>query len=277
MTTASTTTALAAPIQPFLPHTRLSLTVREILVSDLPPNEQLRCDPPDRDLISDVKALGLLQPIILVEKTTGGYTVADGRSRIWAARLAGLTSLPAMVVPEGQITPSAIGAKANTLRRDNPRTLLTFIAEAEAAGLDDKALCAVGGFSAAELKAARKLLTLIPLLRAAFDAGKIRANVAREAAALTEAQQTALAAKLAAEGKLTVASVRQAKCVTRAESAAALPLDLFTTPDAAGPRPWRAEYSRLVLQALALVPTGESAIRAKTKELLALVGAPAGL
>src|SRR2546423_7089013 len=216
--TASTTTALAAPIQPFLPHTRLSLTVREILVSDLPPNEQLRCDPPDRDLIGDVKALGLLQPVILVEKKTGGYTVADGRRRIWAARLAGLTSVPAMVVLEGQIKPSAIGAKANTLRRDNPRTRLTFIQEAEAAGLDDKAICAVGGFSAAELKATRKFLDLIPALHAAFTAGRIPASVAHAAAGLMPDQQEILAARLATEGTLRLTDVRAARRVEREES-----------------------------------------------------------
>ena len=39
------------------------------------------------------------------------------------------------------------------MRRANPRTRLAFVQEAEAAGLDDRAICAVGGFSAAELKA----------------------------------------------------------------------------------------------------------------------------
>ena len=52
------------------------------------------------------------------------------------------------------------------------------IQEAEAASLDDRAICAVGGFSAAELKATRKVLDLIPALHAAFTVGRIPASVA---------------------------------------------------------------------------------------------------
>ena len=80
------TTPVPNPAQLFLPRTHLSLTPRQVLLSALPRNEALGCDPPDRALVNDIRALGVLQPVILVQTPAGGYTVADGRSRIWAGR-----------------------------------------------------------------------------------------------------------------------------------------------------------------------------------------------
>lgn len=276
--TASTSGPLATSAQLFLPQMHLSLTVRQVLLSALPCNEALGCDPPDRALVHDITALGVLQPVILVETAAGAYMVADGRSRIWAARLAGLSAVPALVAPEGQITPSALGAKANALRRDNPRTRLAFVQEAEAAGLDDRTICAVGGFNAAELKATRKFLELIPPLRAAFIAGAIPARVAHGAAALLPDQQEVLVATLATAGTLRLADVRAARQVAREESMAQLSPALFATPDAEGTEPWPSTVARHLLHARAALPPGTAPdLRAAIAAALALAECAAGL
>jgi hypothetical protein len=87
--TTPTTTPVPTPAQLFLPRTHVTLMSRQVLLSALPPNEALGCDPPERALVTDITALGVLQPVLLVQTPAGGYTVGDGRSRIWAARLGG--------------------------------------------------------------------------------------------------------------------------------------------------------------------------------------------
>lgn len=264
-----------SPFQHFLPHAQVPLVAATVALTALPPDESLGCDAPDPALAADIAALGVLQPIILMEQGTGGYVVCDGRSRIRAARMAGLAVIPAMVAPEGHIAPSAIGAKANALRRDNPRTRLTFIEEAAAAGLDDQTICRVGGFSAAELKAARRFLDLIPVLRTALDTGTIRATVARAAAALTPAQQRTLLGSLHGTGRLRLTEVQAARRVARADAMATLPLDLVGTPDADAPDDWRAGTGHLLRAALALVPAGEPAARDAITAALVTIDASA--
>jgi len=259
--------------QPFLPHTRVPLVAERVPLAALPPDAALGCDPPGAALVADIRAVGILQPVILMTRADGSYVVCDGRGRIRAARAAGLDAVPAMVAPEGHIAPSAVGAKANALRRDNPRTRLTFIEEAAAAGLDDRAICRVGGFGAAELKAARRLLDLVPALRAALDAGTIRATVAQDAAALEPGQQETLVALLARTGRLAVGDVRAARRVERDAAVAVLPPLLFDTPDAAVPGDWRADIGRLLRQALALVPVTEPAARVTIVAALAATAA----
>jgi ParB-like chromosome segregation protein Spo0J len=260
--------------QPFLPHTRVPLVAARVPLAALPADADLECDPPGAALVADIRAVGILQPVILMTRVDGSYVVCDGRGRIRAARAAGLDAVPAMVAPEGHIAPSAVGAKANALRRDNPRTRLTFIEEATAAGLDDRTVCRVGGFGAAELKAARRLLGLVPHLRAALDAGTIRAAVAQEAAALEPAQQETLVAALALTGRLAVGDVRAARRVVRDAAVAELPPLLFETPAAAAAGDWRTDAGRLLHQVLALVPVTEPAARAAVAAAIAAIASP---
>lgn len=260
------------PVQQFLPATRVPLVAWNVPLASLPPDDLLRCDAPDPALVADIAALGVLQPVILMDRPDGSYTVCDGRSRIWAARAAGLTHIPAMIAPAGRIAPSAVGAKANALRRDNPRTRLAFIEEASAAGLDDRTICRVGGFSASELRAARRLLDLIPALRKALDEGKIRASVARDAAALTAAQQETLVAMLQEAGQLHVADVRRARRVERAGATVALPRELFETPDAASA--WRSCVRRLLQDAFDATPEDQDAVREAIVAALASLDGP---
>lgn len=262
--------------QLFLPDTRVPLVATRVPLTALPADADLGCDPPAAALVTDIKAIGILQPVILMTRADGSYIVCDGRGRIRAARAAGLDAVPAMVAPEGHIVPSAIGAKANALRRDNPRTRLTFIEEATAAGLDDRTICRVGGFGAAELGAARRLLGLVPDLRAALDAGRIRASVAREAAVLEPVRQATLVATLASTGRLAVGDVRAARRVVRDAAVAALPPLLFETPDAVTVSDWRTEVRRLLHQALSLVPATETTAMAAITATVSAIGAQDG-
>lgn len=271
-------TAPFTPLQQFLPRTQVPLEAARVPLDALPPDGALGCDPPDPALVADIAVVGVLQPVLLMRQATGvygAYVVCDGRGRIRAARAAGCTDIPALVAPLGHIAPSALGSKANALRRENPRTRLAFIEEATAAGLDDRAICRVGGFGAAELRAARRLQGLIPALRAALDAGTIRASVAHAATALTPEQQQVVACQLAKTGQVHVSDVRAARRVARTDAVAALPPALFDTPPVEPAGDWQAEIGQLLRHALALVPADAPALHGAIAAALAAVRAEA--
>ncbi|MDR0908940.1 MAG: ParB/RepB/Spo0J family partition protein [Spirochaetaceae bacterium] len=49
------------------------------------------------ELASSIKMHGLIQPVILEEDSEGGYTIIAGERRTRAARIAGLTEIPALI------------------------------------------------------------------------------------------------------------------------------------------------------------------------------------
>ncbi|MBI5728382.1 MAG: ParB/RepB/Spo0J family partition protein [Candidatus Magasanikbacteria bacterium] len=49
------------------------------------------------DLIASIKAHGVLQPILVTEKTDGGYELIAGERRFRASQIAGLSTIPALV------------------------------------------------------------------------------------------------------------------------------------------------------------------------------------
>lgn len=49
------------------------------------------------DLVSSIKKYGVLQPIVVTEKTDGGYELIAGERRLRASQIAGLATVPALV------------------------------------------------------------------------------------------------------------------------------------------------------------------------------------
>src|SRR5437016_4982556 len=50
-----------------------------------------------QELANSIKQFGILQPILVSEKDSGGYEVIAGERRYRAAKLAGLVTIPALV------------------------------------------------------------------------------------------------------------------------------------------------------------------------------------
>ena len=66
----------------------------------LRPNPRGRTDPKSEalaELVASVRALGILQPVLVRPRNGGGYEVVAGARRVAAARIAGLESIPAHV------------------------------------------------------------------------------------------------------------------------------------------------------------------------------------
>jgi ParB/RepB/Spo0J family partition protein len=58
-------------------------------------------DPEDAELLESVRAVGVRVPVHLQDRGDGTYRIRSGHRRVTAARLAGLTRVPAIVWPEG--------------------------------------------------------------------------------------------------------------------------------------------------------------------------------
>jgi hypothetical protein len=95
-----------------------------------------------------------------------------------------------------------------------------------------------------------RLRSLTPELRAAFDQGRITANVAEVAARLPEPEQKELADELVQQGRLTLPSVRHVARERSIEAKAELPDELFCNREL----PWQAIVCGHIAAALSALP-----------------------
>ncbi|HMO51087.1 MAG TPA: ParB N-terminal domain-containing protein [Kiritimatiellia bacterium] len=76
---------------------------------------------PDAALIQSVKAVGVLQPI-LVARSDSGYAVLAGARRLIAAREAGLADIPAIIIPPDRAGPLDVFLDENLTRAELTET-----------------------------------------------------------------------------------------------------------------------------------------------------------
>ncbi len=80
-----------------------------------------------RELATSIKEHGLLQPINVRELADGKYELIGGERRLRASKLAGLTSINALIQYEARDTDSAVMALVENMQREN----LSYFEEAE--------------------------------------------------------------------------------------------------------------------------------------------------
>ena len=75
--------------------------VNEIKINDITPFENhpfnVRDDEKMEDLVESIKANGVLTPVLVRPDDEGGYEMISGHRRLHAAKLAGLTLIPAVI------------------------------------------------------------------------------------------------------------------------------------------------------------------------------------
>src|SRR5579859_4603336 len=148
-------TTATAPVQAaLLPAARPEILSLLIDLADLPTDDTIDSQPPERSLVESIVVFGIQQPITVMVKDDPTksvqvveYVLIDGRRRVKAARAAGLTNIPARIVlgDIGQtLTPGmqALSVQLNTVRRDNPladlRNLLDLVDALTAAGIPEE-------------------------------------------------------------------------------------------------------------------------------------------
>lgn len=189
-------------------------------------------DDAQADLIASVKRLGILIPVLLQE-TPGPvatrFTVVDGRRRLKAAALAGLTEVPARILAADVANPEAYTLQANFTRRANPASEYVAIRDLMAKGYTEQEIGRTLGIKRATIRQRMALGTLIPVLYDLCETGRISVSVCEAAAKLPESIQEELLETFAANNdKLTMNDVRATKEVRRNSASLALSDVLFS-------------------------------------------------
>jgi ParB family transcriptional regulator, chromosome partitioning protein len=170
-------------------------------------------DGPELDaLAASIAEHGVIQPILVTE-TLEGYQLVAGERRVRAARMAGLTRIPAVVRQLAELHQLELALVENVQRSDlNP------IEEAHAYrqliddfGFSQDQVAAKVGRARSTVANTLRLLDLDPLIQTAVVEGAISEGHARALAGLTPPQQNGLLQAVIAHGS----SVRQTEELAR--------------------------------------------------------------
>ncbi|TAL19730.1 ParB/RepB/Spo0J family partition protein [Patescibacteria group bacterium] len=164
------------------------------------------------ELIQSIKTHGIIQPLLVTEKPDGTYELIAGERRLRAARLAGLTSVPAIIRGAEEREKLELALIENLQRQDlNPleearayRRLL------DEYGLNQEEVAARVGKSRPQIANTLRLLELPAEIQDAVKAGTIPVSAARTLLSFeSKDEQLRWWQKLTAE-KMTVREVEEA-------------------------------------------------------------------
>jgi len=151
------------------------------------------------DLSQSIKTQGLMQPIVLRTRATGGYEIVAGERRWRAAQLAGLQAVPGIVRDIDDEHAMAMALIENIQRED-----LSPLEEALAMQrlrdefeLTQQQVADTLGKSRATVANTLRLLNLAPTARTLLERGEIEMGHARALLSLEAFQQDALAREVA--------------------------------------------------------------------------------
>lgn len=155
------------------------------------------------ELADSIREHGVMQPILVRPLTAGGYQIVAGERRWRAAKLAGLTEIPAVVKELTELAAMELALVENLQRED-----LNAVEEAlgyrklmDSFSLTQEQVAAKVGKSRPAVANALRLLQLSEKVLQLLRDGKLSAGHARALAALSDpAVCTPLAEKVAAEG-----------------------------------------------------------------------------
>jgi ParB family chromosome partitioning protein len=175
------------------------------------------------ELAASIATHGVIQPIVVRGSADGGYELIAGERRLRAARLAGLTQIPAVIRDSQASELLELALVENVQRAD-----LNAIEEASAYrelidgfGLTHEAVAHRVGKSRVAISNALRLLDLAPETREAIVDGRISEGHGRALAALTVAELQRAVLQVVLERHL---SVRQTEeLVRRKRDASASP------------------------------------------------------
>ena len=150
-----------------------------------------------QDLIESVKLSGVLTPVLLLVESNDEYEMISGHRRLHAAKMAGLTTIPAIVrklsdddaviamvdanIQREELLPSekafAYRMKLEAMKRQGSRTDLT-LSQNETKSRSDEVLSKQVGESRAQVQRYIRLTELIPELLDLVDSKKLKFTVA---------------------------------------------------------------------------------------------------
>lgn len=198
--------------------------IKELSLSDISefPNHpfQVRMNEDMEKLVDSVKDFGVLAPVIVRPKASGGYEMVAGHRRMKASELAGLQSIPAIIrdlsddestilmvdsnLQREQILPSekafAYKMKLEAMKRQGKRVDLTSVPVAQKSGQTSRELLGKQvGESQDQIRRYIRLTELAPPILDMVDDGKIAFRPAVELSYLDKTRQEELLEAMGSE------------------------------------------------------------------------------
>ena len=125
-------------------------------------------------LAESIRSIGLVQPITVRQRDAGGYELVAGQRRVAAARLAGLTTLPAVVRGYADVESRKAMAVENLNRKDlEPLEAAAAYQELLDLGIGNDEVVALAGTSAQQVSDHTSLLSLPRKVRRELAGGAI--------------------------------------------------------------------------------------------------------
>ena len=155
------------------------------------------------ELAESIRQHGILQPLTVRRLQSGYYQIIAGERRWRAARLAGLTEVPVLVIEADDRKAAELAMVENLQREDlNPmEEAAGFQALMDGYHLTQEEAAKRVGKSRSAVANALRLLALSPAVRKLVEEGKLSAGHARALLPLPEKQQEALVKRIQAEDK----------------------------------------------------------------------------
>ena len=166
------------------------------------------------DLAESIRLHGILQPLTVRRLASGYYQIIAGERRWRAAKLAGLSEVPAIIVEADDRKVMELGLIENLQREDlNPmEEAMGYQALIEEYGLTQEEAARRVGKSRPAVANALRLMALPDAIRALVEEGKLSAGHARALLSVpASTSQKKLAQKVVAEGL----SVRQTEALAK--------------------------------------------------------------
>lgn len=157
----------------------------EVMLSQIEPNrDQPRKDFDEQalnELAESIREHGLLQPILVRSKPSGGYEIIAGERRWRASRIAGLRTVPVVIKEMDEKEAAEVALIENLQREDlNPvEEAMGYRSLMVSYGLTQEQVAERMGKSRSAVANALRLLDLTPNETEALKAGKISAGHAR--------------------------------------------------------------------------------------------------
>ncbi len=197
--------------------------LREVSVDDVVPNpkqpRQVFDDEALDELTHSVREFGLLQPIVVRERTAGGYELIMGERRLRAARAAGLETVPAIVrdTTDDALLRDALLENIHRVQLNPLEEAAAYQQLLEEFGATHEELATRIGRSRSQVTNTIRLMKLPVKVQTRVAAGVISAGHARALLGLADADaQDALATRIVAEG-MSVRATEEAVALAAAE------------------------------------------------------------
>jgi ParB family chromosome partitioning protein len=191
-------------------------TYREVPVDAIAPNPRQPREHFDEgalaELVTSIREVGLLQPVVVRETGDGRYELIMGERRLRASREAGLTAIPAIVreTPDDAMLRDALLENLHRQQLNPLEEAAAYQQLLEDFGATHEQLAERIGRSRSQVTNTIRLLNLPPAVQKRVAAGVLSAGHARALLSLDDAQaQERLAGRIVAEG-MSVRAVEEA-------------------------------------------------------------------